>query len=248
MCFIPIFRPVCPDTMHKLLPLLLLLVSCTQQGDIRAYYFPVRELTDGLVYEYTNTGTFAEEPSSFWYYLGLDRDTALYLTATHYADGMTPDQLVRERIYNDGVMMEQLTVYPPLLSGRPKQVEAEILYGRTFAFQLHDGKPVGFRVAYTPAENDDATEYVSLDRIYRGDTLLTVMGEEVDAIVFDLLGEVSQRDPLEGDISPTFTGYEIYARGLGMVEYRRNLGAGGILAGKLVRRIPMSDYAGGLRE
>ena len=73
------------------------------------------------------------------------------------------------------------------------------------------------------------------------------MGEEVEAIVFDLLGEVSQRDPLEGDISPTFTGYEIYGRGLGLVEYQRNLGAGGILAGKLVRRISMPDYAGGLR-
>ena len=225
-----------------------LLTACAGENDIRDYYFPVRELTDGLVYEYTNTGTFAEEPSSFWYYLGLDRDTALYLTATHYADGMTPDQLVRERIYNAGVMMEQLTVYPPLLSGTPTRVEAEILYGRTFAFELHDGKPVGYRVAYTPAENDDAINYVSLDRSYRGDTLLSVMGEQVEAIVFDLLGEVSQRDPLEGDISPTFTGYEIYGRGLGLVEYQRNLGAGGILAGKLVRRISMPDYAGGIRE
>ena len=234
--------------MRYLFFLLPLLTACAGENDIRDYYFPVRELTDGLVYEYTNTGTFAEEPSSFWYYLGLDRDTALYLTATHYSDGMTPDQLVRERIYNDGVLMEQLTVYPPLLSGTPKQVEAEILYGRTFAFELHDGKPVGFRVAYTPAENDDAINYVSLDRTYRGDTLLSVMGEEVDAIVFDLLGEVSQRDPLEGDISPSFTGYEIYAKGLGMVEYYRDLGAGGILAGKLVRRISMPDYAGGLRE
>ena len=234
--------------MYRLLPLFLLLVSCTQRGDIRAYYFPVRELTDGLVYEYTNTGTFAEEPSSYWYYLGIDRDTALYLSATHYADGMTPDQLVRERIQNDGVMMEQLTVYPPLLSGMPKQVEAKVLYGRTFAFRLHDGKPTGFRVAYTPAENDDATNYVSLDRIYRSDTLLTVMGKETEGIVFDLLGEVSQRDPLEGDISPTFSGYEVYARGLGLVEYQRDLGAGGILAGKLVRRIPMADYAGRFKE
>jgi hypothetical protein len=26
--------------------------SCTQQGDIRAYYFPMKDLTEGLVYEY----------------------------------------------------------------------------------------------------------------------------------------------------------------------------------------------------
>ena len=223
--------------------LLCTLPGCEGPDDIRAYYFPVRELTDGLVYEYTNRGTLSEEPAEYWYYLGLDRDTALYLSATRYAAGMTPVQVGRERLTNDGVRLEQLFLYPPDLNGVRQRVEADILYNRSFSFLLADGQAVGYRIGFSPPDNPDATNYVSLDRRYRGDTTLTVMKEAYAAIVFDLTGEVSQRDPELGDISPTFTGYEIYAKGLGLVEYYRDLGAGGTVAGKLVRRIPMADYA-----
>ena len=221
--------------------------SCERADDVRRYYFPVRELTDGLVYEYANQGTLTDEPAEYWYYLGLDRDTALYLSATRYADGMTPVQVGRERITNDGVRLEQLFLYPPDLHGVRRRVEAEILYNRSYPFLLDDGQAVGYRIGFAPPDNPDATNYVSLDRRYRKDTTLTVMDRTYAAIVFDLAGEVSQRDPDLGDISPTFTGYEIYAEGLGLVEYYRDLGAGGTVAGKLIRRSPMADYAGRFR-
>ncbi|MBB4079683.1 hypothetical protein GGR28_002308 [Lewinella aquimaris] len=230
--------------MYRLFLLLPLLVACSKQRDVRNYYFPVRELTDGLVYEYANKGTLTDDPSDFWYFLGIDRDTALYLSSTHYADGMAPDQVVRERITNEGVLLEQLLLYPPLINGQPKLVEVDILYARTFPFYPDDGAASGYRIAFTPPENKDAVNYISLNRRFRGDTTLTIMGEVRNAILFDLEGEVSQRDPELGDISPTYTGYEIYAEGLGLVEYSRNLGAGGTLAGKLVRRITMAEYAG----
>ncbi|CAH0998804.1 hypothetical protein LEM8419_00132 [Neolewinella maritima] len=229
--------------MYKLLLLPLLLLSCTQQADVRDYYFPVRELTDGLVYEYANKGTLTDEPAEYWYFLGVDRDTALYLSATQYADGMTPVQLARERITNEGVELEELFLFPPSLSGERKRVTTDIIYPRSFPFYLDDGRAVGYRIGFSPPDNPDATNYVSLDRTYQKDTTLTVMGQPRDAIVFGLTGEVSQRDPRLGDISPTFTGYEVYAEGLGLVEYYRDLGAGGTVAGKLIRRIPMADYA-----
>ena len=234
--------------MRNLFFLLPLLAACAGKEDVREYYFPVRELTDGLVYEYANKGTLSDEPADYWYFLGIDRDTALYLSSTHYADGMTPDQVARERITNDGAHMEQLFLYTPPVGGQPRRIAADVLYGRTFPFLLNDGKATGLRVSFVPAENEDAINYVSLDRRFRSDTTLTVMGEEVDAIVFTLEGEVSQRDPELGDISPTFTGYEIYAEGLGLVEYQRDLGAGGLIAGKLVRRVPMAEYAGRFEE
>ena len=231
--------------MHRFSPLLFILLAagCSDADDIRAYFFPVRELTDGLVYEYANQGNFSDREFDYWYFLGVDLDTALYLSSTHYADGLTPDQLTRERITNEGVSMEQLTLYPPDRDDHLLARDATVLYDRTFPFVLGDGLATGFRISFTPAGNPDATNIVSLDRIYRGDTLVNVLGEEYAAIVFDLRGEVSQRDPVEGDISPTFTGYEIYAEGLGLVEYARDLGPAGVLAGKLVRRLPMADYA-----
>lgn len=232
--------------MKPFLPLLLLplLWACADEADIRDYYYPVRELTDGLVYQYQNTGDVNQEPYEYWYYLGLDRDTALYLSATRYANGITPVQVSTERVRNEGVYLEQLTLYPPNTNGTRQRVETEVLYDRIFPFYPDDGLASGYRVRFQVPENSDAENYVSLNRYYRGDTTLTVLGEAREAIIFDLRGEVSQRDPELGDISPTFTGYEIYARGLGLVEYQRNLGQGGVAGAKLVRRMPMTEFAG----
>lgn len=230
--------------MIRLLPLLLLLTACGGREDIRDYYYPVRELTGGLVYEYRNTGTVETAEYEYWYYLGINRDTALYLSATRYADGVTPVQVSTERIRNEGAYLESLTLFPRLLTGARARTEAEVIYARTFPFHTGDGRASGYRVRFLDPDNSDAENYVSLNRYYRGDTVIDVLGETRKAVVFDLAGEVSQRDPQRGDISPTFTGYEIYARGLGLVEYLRDLGPGGRAGGKLVRRVPMDEFAG----
>jgi hypothetical protein len=224
---------------------LLFLCGCKDEADIRDYYFPVRELTTGLIYEYENTGTLNDEPYEYWYYLGLDLDTALYLSATRYADGTTPDQVARERITNEEVYLDELTLLIPDSSGQRQPVTTDLSYNRVYPFFLNDGQAVGYRLSYQPPGATGVTTIVSLDRLYRGDTSLTVMGEVVDAIIFDLYGQVSQRDAELGDISPTFSGYEIYARDLGLVEYRRSLGEGGDAGAKLVRRIPMAEYTKG---
>ena len=220
----------------------LLLCACEKPVDLRNFYYPVRQLTEGLVYQYENTGSFDPEAFEYWYYLGIDQDTALYLSSTRYANGLTPIQVATERVENDGVFLQKLTVYPPDSSGQRQQVDAEILYARTFPFYPDDEQASGYRVRFVPPSNPDAENVVSLNRYYRGDTVLRILDEDLEAIVFDLAGEVSLRDAREGDISPTFTGYEIYGRDLGLVEYRRDLGAGGVSGGKLVRRMSMAEF------
>ncbi len=233
--------------MRRLLILLCpFLYACTEEKDIRDFYFPVRDLTEGLVYEYENTGTFDSAPFEYWYYLGIDQDSALYLSATRYADGMTPVQVGTERVRNDGVHLQKLTLYLPDTGGVRQQTEVGILYDRTFPFYPDDEKATGYRLRFTPPANPDAENYISLNRYFRRDTTLEILGQDYAGVVFDLEGEVSLRDPSEGDISPTFTGYEIYAEELGLVEYSRDLGAGGTAGGRLSRRLTMEEYTASL--
>lgn len=235
--------------MTSYLPLLLILLTgCTGERDIRDYYYPVRELTDGLVYQYENTGNLNDAPYEYWYFLGLDRDTVLYLSTTLYADGLTPVQVATERIRNEGAYLEQLSIHPHGADGIRRAVQAEVLYDRVFPFHPGDGLASGYRVSFSSPANPDAVNYVSLNRFFRGDTVISVLGKMHDAVVFDLQGEVSERDAKLGDISPTFSGYEIYAEGLGLVEYRRDLGLGGVAGAKLVGRVGMEEYTGSLGE
>lgn len=222
-----------------------LLSACSDRRDIRDYYFPVRELTDGLVYAYENTGSLPGPDREYWYYLGVDLDTALHLSVTRYSPTMEPEQQGREEIRNDGVYLRDLTLLSTDSTGIASSTKATILYDRVFPFYLapETSEAYGYRMHLRPPENPDATTYVTLNRRFRGDTSINVLGISYAGIVFDLAGEVSLRDPEEGDISPQFTGYEVYARGLGLVAFERDLGNGNSLGGRLAERIPMAEFA-----
>ncbi|MEL7159963.1 MAG: hypothetical protein AAFN92_04335 [Bacteroidota bacterium] len=224
---------------------LLLLLGCNRQRDIRDYYFPVRELIDGRVYAYENTGTMPGPEFEYWYYLGVDLDTALHLSATRYGPTLAPEQQSRREIRNEGVYLREMTLLTTDSTGVATPIPTELAFTFTFPFYYEPAYKAayGYRLSLVTPDNPDALTYVTLDRRFRGDTTVTVLGESLPAIVFDLAGEVSLRDPEEGDISPQFTGYEIYAKNLGLVAYERDLGGGQTLGGRLVERIPMPEFA-----
>lgn len=233
--------------LFALFVLLFLFSACDDRRDVRDYYFPVRDLinTDGLVYAYENTGTLPGPELEYWYFLGVDLDTALYLSVTSYGPDLAPAQQSRERIRNDAVYLDELSLLPQDSNGVAQPVVTDLLFNRVFPFYLvpDDPAPYGYRMRYSPPEMPDADNYVTLNRTFRTDTVINVLGEDYDALVFDLAGEVSMRDPEAGDISPEFGGYEIYARGLGRVEFKRELGNGASFGGRLVERIPMPEFA-----
>ena len=228
--------------------LTLLLTNCSDQRDIRDYYFPVKKLinTEGKVYTYENTGTLPGPDSIYWYYLGVDLDTALYLSVTRYGPDFSPQQLSREEITNSAVKMREMTIFQQDTAGRALPTKTEIIYDRTFPFYLSPTpEAYGYRIRY----GDEIEQtFVTLDRTYRSDTTVSILGEQLDALVFNLAGEVSVRSRIEGDISPTFTGYEVYARGVGLVEYYRDLGAAGTVGGKLSQRTLMSAFSERMKQ
>lgn len=224
--------------------LLSLLFSCDDRRDIRDYYFPARELTDGLVYVYENTGTLPGADREYTYYLGVETDTALYLSVTQYSQFLEPQQQSRQEIRNDGVYLREITLLRPDTTGPAVVMPATLLHDKAFPFYL-DAEPeeaFGYRLSFRDPATPQTLTYVTLNRRFVKDTIVEVMEEFYTALRFDLAGEVSLRDAEDGDISPQFTGYEIYAKGFGMVEYLRELGSGASLGGRLVERITMEEF------
>lgn len=230
---------------------LLLLVACCfscdpQPRDVRNFYFPARELAEkGMVYIYENTGTLPGADQEFAYYLGVDQDTALYLSITQYDGTFSPRQQTRQQIENDGAYVRDLMLLQSDSSGVAIPISTELLYARAFPFYLNDitdQDANGYRLRFVSPSDEAKTTYVSLNRSFRGDTTINVLGKDYPALVFDLAGEVSERDKELGDISPQFSGFEIYAKGLGMVEYQRTLSVGATLGGRLTERIGMDDF------
>jgi|AntRauTorckE5430_2_1112549.scaffolds.fasta_scaffold00037_15 hypothetical protein len=220
--------------------------SCDSGRDVRDFYFPARELAEtGLVYVYENTGSLPGPSEEFAYYLGVAQDTALYLSVTQYDGTFSPRQQTRQEIKNDGAYIRDLMLLQTDSLGMAIPIATELLYDRAFPFYLNDVTNEvanGYRLRFTNPANEARQTFVSLNRAFRGDTSINVLGENYSAIVFDLAGEVSERDNELGDISPQFTGFEIYAKGIGLVEYQRVLSVGATLGGRLTERIGMDAF------
>ena len=98
-------------------------------------------------------------------------------------------------------------------------------------------------MSFNDPNQPGVTNYVTLNRRYLRDTTFVLQEKEYPALLFSLEGEVSLRDPEEGDISPQFRGYEIYAKGIGLVAYRRELGTDGAArGGRLTERVSMEEF------
>lgn len=230
-----------------LLAALCLLSGCQQDdpSDIRDYYFPVRRLTEGQVYEYTPDGT-TPGPPEYVYLLGQLGDTAAYLAVNYYTPDFRPRQFSRERLFNNGMVLEDMRVYEPDSSGRLQTVPVDIQSGNIFPFQLDRQQPtppiylykVRFRL---PSQPNEATTTVILNRQFAADTTIGVLGDTYDAVRFDLSGVVEIRDTVDGNIEPAFSGWEIYARDLGLAAYQRVIG-GDTLRYRLTDRFSMAEF------
>ena len=230
--------------------LTILLTGCSDERDVRDYYFPARELTTGLVYAYENIGTLPGPETEYSYYLGVDVDTALYLSVTQYSPLLEPQQQSRQEIKNDGVYLREITLLRPDTSGPSVPMPTTLIHDKAFPFYLSPdpAEAFGYRLSFTDPNRPQALTYVTLNRRFERDTTIMISGKNYPGLLFSLEGEVSLRDTEEGDISPQFTGYEIYAKGLGLVEHKRELGSGASLGGRLQERLTMEEFLKKIRE
>lgn len=210
-----------------ILALTLALTSCGDgRRDVRDFYFPVRQLTQGQVYEYRAVGNDSLPPV-YWYYLAAVQDTGVFLTANYYGSDFVPQQFVREEMLNEGMVLADLYLYEPDSLGRQQQVRAEVLAGSVFPFFVDPAAPAVYlyKVRFQlPSQGPTASTTLIVNRQYVGDTTVTINTEAYAAIRLQLRGVVEVRDTLRGNVEPQFIGEEIYARGLGLVEYWRQVG------------------------
>ncbi len=220
------------------------ITSCQDDGlrDIRDYYFPLRELTDGLVYEYRDTQHDALA-ADYWYYRPLPTDSAYYFTKAYYRDFL-PSSLYREEMVNNGILLRNLYLFETDSTNQQQQAIGEVISSNVFPFEVkEDGSEVYiYQVRFQLPSQPHGSTTILINRQFQGDTTYTYEEQEYPAIHFSLSGSVDQRDSIIGDIEPRFTGQEIYAKGLGLVFYARDYGEGApSFQHQLVDRYPMSE-------
>jgi hypothetical protein len=226
-----------------------LLTSCgSDTQDIRNYYFPLKALTEGEVYEYRAVDQDSLTPS-YWYYRSFINDNGVFLTGTYYENTFMPLQFVQEELVSNGMLLDTLFLYETDSTGRQQQITGEVLSGSTYPFEVKDSSSIFlYKVQFQFPSNPNETITLIKNRRFAGHTTYTYKGDTYDCVKFDVRELVEVSDTQQGGIEPEWSGYELYAEGLGLIYYEKELTPGQTLAFALYDRYPMTVLEDKFRE
>ena len=237
------FAALCRAPFLELIILMGLagLTSCQGDGnkDIRDYYFPLKQLKEGFVYEYLPVYPDSLTPA-YWYYRSFIREDGVFLTGTYYDSRLIPLQLLREELVSNGMLLQELFLYEPDSIGQQRRATAEVLAGNAFPFTVSDSSGVFlYKVSWVPPTDPEATITLIKNRRYRGDSTILYEGKKYAAVLFDLRESLEHEQ--DGVFEQTYRGREVYAKGLGLVYYEKHVTDEFRWAYRLAARYPMSQ-------
>ena len=207
----------------------LLLFACGKgsKRDISEYYFPVKDLRGGKVYEYVVSQNDSVMPE-YWYYRTFVRDSGLFLVGTYYDHRFQIGQIVREKITKSGALAKESHLYEadpnPETEGGQIHTTTIIEAPNKFPFGVTDSSGAFlFKLQFHPPDDPAATIYVSRNRRFLGDAPDFEFDEKkYSCIRFSLRETISNEK--DGAAVVEGNGEEWYAKGLGLVYYRKTYG------------------------
>lgn len=205
-----------------------LLAACGDgRRDIRAYYFPAEQLTDGKVYEYAAVQGGDSIPPDIWYFRSVRADSGLFLVGTYYDNHYEVGQLVREKITKSGSQARDYFLYVPDSTGERRQrIDTRLESPDVFPFSVKDSTGVFLFSLNFNAPGQAGTVYLIRNRRFLGDAPdFEFGGKKYPCVRFALREAVGQS--AEGDAETESRGEEWYAKGLGLVYYRKETGSRG---------------------
>ena len=207
--------------------------------DIRDFYYPIRQLEEGLVYEYRAVGNDSLPPV-YWYYRSFIEEDGIFLTGTYYEYDLIPRQFVKEEMVSNGMLQNELSLLIPDSTGKQDRLQTEILAGNVFPFKVSESGGIFlYKTSFSLPDQPDVTTTLIKNRRYVGDTSYIFKDKKRACIAFEVKELVEIDDQKAGGIEPQWEGKEIYAENIGLIFYEKKLG-NSPLAYALYDRYPMT--------
>jgi hypothetical protein len=201
-------------------------LGCTPEEDridIKAYYFPIDSLVSPMVYEYQPLGTDTISGPSYWYFRTLETDTATYFTTNIYNQFFEVEQFSTEEVVRNGTITKDYFLFTMDSTGRQERLPAEVEYNTAFPFEVKDSTGVFLqKLKFTFSESPIHTTTVIKNRRYMGAVKYDFNGQFYDAVKFKVRELID--DYAEGHLETETEGVEIYAKGIGLVYYKKTVG------------------------
>jgi len=182
----------------------------------------VETLQEPLVYEYRSLNNDSLG-AQYWYFRTLKTDTATYFTANLYNESFEVEQFSVEEEVTNGMLQKDYFLYLTDTMGIQQRLAADIIYDNAFPFEVEDSSAVFLqKMTWTFSTTPLHTTTLIRNRRYIGEGEYSYKGKTYKTITFSLREVID--DFYEGHLETETSGIEIYAKGLGLVYYKKNIG------------------------
>ena len=190
----------------------------SHRGDYSAYYIPIDAIPDtGLVYIYHNLVDTTADPE-IWRY--TTRGEGL-IESANYGPNNEVVQRQYDRIVANGVITDSLLLFYQDTDSVRKPIRVKIHSPHRFPFQPGDSTKVWLTHLEWNQPLDSLHIVLQRRRRFAGDTTWEMHGKTIPAIRFRT--DDTFETERDGWTSTAWSGEEIYARGIGLVYYRRKI-------------------------
>lgn len=201
---------------------------CGNSGytNIEEYYFPIETLKEGKVYEYRISDITGEQTSSrYKYYTTVETDSGKYFINNNYDPTFFNDQYVLNEVVGNGILVKEYRMMALIPEKEQQIVKSEIVKNNAFPFEVRkEGGVTQMEMKFSdPRDEKEKIRFIR-ERKYLGDTIFTFQGKDLPAVVFaaNEIREFTHEE--DGDFDNTTFATEIYAKGLGLVSRKYNIG------------------------
>ena len=200
--------------------LTLIVFNCdSDQEDIRDYYFPLKALQDGMVYEYEAITPDSLAPY-YWYYRSFIQENAVYLTGTYYEVDLIPKQFIKESLVSNGMLLDTIIIYNTDSLNKQVPIDVKIESGAAYPFEV--SLPSGvfvYNINWQDPDDSSTTTTLIKNRRYLGDTTFVFKNNTYECKAFEVRELVEVES--EGVLEQEFQGVEFYAKGVGLVYTKK---------------------------
>jgi hypothetical protein len=230
----------------------ILMAACANEKDISEYYFPIKALKqEGKVYEYHFVGR-PEVMPEYWYHQTLSPDPKAsdkrgdYFTSTLYDINLDIQQIVSEEVVSNGMLLDELFLFFKDSTGRTEKVTPTVVLRNVYPFEYQDTiTKYHYKIYYQDPFKTYEKNYLTRSRRYKGKTQYAYKGKNYDCIEFEVIDKIDNEQ--EGHLETYIYGKEIYAKGIGLIYYKKGLNKQLALEYELADIYPMSELEKKLR-
>jgi len=237
--------------LYSLLIFLMLVIgiACTSKKtrNIKAYYLPLEELTDGLVYEY-NAINNDQLPPFYWYFRITKIKDQIILSSQYFDYQFRIQQLSKEVVVTNGVILNEFSLFrTDTLTGKQTQNPVRVELDNAFPFEVTDSTGVFlYKLYWQDSENPNQKIRLIRNRHFMGDATYRYQNKSVDCVRF-LVKELLEVDE-EGFQEFNYQGTELYAKGIGLVYFKKVIGENVAQEYELVDRYDMATLEQKFKE